>query len=543
MGVRAQKSSLPLKRAGNDYFIALPFLVKGEIEYPPDVGESAIRDAFRNKANETGCQPTDITHIKMENAQVLREPIINRQTMTDEDAFFYQVMPKVDPFRVGYFHPSVLADELCNLPFEDVLSYLGRLSKLLSSGGLLAKSLRDAASLSSNIPRGFFELSILSLGLILNPVGVAQTLDKGLAYLGHDGREFLDGWVEVPMPSVPGAAMLNAGNIFKDAAPNTRLNNLQIRAMPTRQLHITAGNATGIPFISVMRSFATKSASLIKMPYGVTIPGALLGLAMVEAGADHPLTKNTSIVYWAGGDAEIENAFYEPGFFDRIIVWGAPEAVKSVKGKALHTRVLTFNPRYALSFIGKEAFPDHLEEVVVKASTDSMIENQKACIASLVHYVEGTEEEALKYAETLAGVMKRWDAAMPNYSPPFITGRIRKLRRGKLAGSRWFPNYHNGQFQSAVIYVDGQMDMMDHPMWRVIIVRRVDSLEDCLKYLRPEVSTVGIYPEERRIALRDHVAARGVSNVVPLGQNERFVLGAPHDGMMVFSELVDWKNA
>jgi hypothetical protein len=308
-------------------------------------------------------------------------------------------------------------------------------------------------------------------------------------------------------------------------------------------LHITAGNATGIPFISVMRSFITKSASLIKMPYGVTIPGALLGLAMIEAGADHPLTKNTSIVYWAGGDAEIEDTFYEPNFFDRIIVWGAPEAVKSVKSKALHTKVLTFNPRYALSFIGKEAFPDHVEEVAIKASTDSMIENQKACIASLVHYVEGSEEEALKYAETLADVMKRWDAAMPNYSPPFITGQIRRLRRGKLAGSKWFPNYNDGQFQSAVIYVDGQVDMMDHPMWRVIFVRRVDNLEDCIKYLRSEVSTVGIYPEVRRIALRDHVAACGVSNVVPLGQNERFVLGAPHDGMMVFSELVDWKNA
>ena len=91
--------------------------------------------------------------------------------------------------------------------------------------------------------------------------------------------------------------------------------------------------------------------------------------------------------------------------------------------------------------------------------------------------------------------------------------------------------------------MDGQFDMQDQPMWRVIIVRRVDKLEDCRKYLRSEVSTVGIYPEERRIAMRDRVAACGVSNVVPLGQNERFILGAPHDGMMVFSELVDWKNA
>ena len=45
------------------------------------------------------------------------------------------------------------------------------------------------------------------------------------------------------------------------------------------------------------------------------------------------------------------------------------------------------------------------------------------------------------------------------------------------------------------------------------------------------------------MALRDQIAASGVSNVLPLGQCERIVPGAPHDGMMVLSELVDWKTA
>jgi len=205
--------------------------------------------------------------------------------------------------------------------------------------------------------------------------------------------------------------------------------------------------------------------------------------------------------------------------------------------------VLTFNPRYGVSFIGREAFPEHTEEVALRASADSMIWNQKACIASLVHYIEGTDADAAAYAEKLAGLMKKWDEAMPNLVPPAVAGQVQRMRRGKLAGARWFVNRRKGRFQSAVVCVPGEFDIMDHPMWRVIVVRRVDSLEDCLKYLHPAVSTVGVFPESRRIRLRDRIAARGVSNIVPLGENERLVRGAPHDGMMVLAELVDWKTA
>ena len=54
---------------------------------------------------------------------------------------------------------------------------------------------------------------------------------------------------------------------------------------------------------------------------------------------------------------------------------------------------------------------------------------------------------------------------------------------------------------------------------------------------------VGVYPESRRLELRDAILARGVSTVLPLGQCERLFSGAPQDGMLVLSQLVDWKVA
>lgn len=538
-----EDKGLPVFRDGADYFLKLPFLVRGQIEYPPEVGPAAIRAAFEEKAVQTGKQPAAVTVVKVAGAQVIREPILNRQIVREGEAWFYQVMPEVDPVRAGYFDPVELARELYNTPFDDVLDYLGRLSAALGMDRPLARRAMELFSFASNVPSGFSEMAFASFGAVLNPQTAARTVDTGLSFLGHAGREFIDNWVELPLQAAPGAAIVSAAKIFGEATARSAAPAVRVRALPTRQLHITAGNAPGIPFISALRCLATKSAGLIKMPYGVTIPGALLALAMKEAGPDHPLTRFTSIVYWPGGDESIENVFYRQDFFDRIVVWGSPESVMSVKSKALFTRVLTFNPRYSMSFIGREAFPDHIEEAAIKGSTDSMIWNQKACIASLVHYVEGSEEDVIRYCESVAAAMRKWDAAMPNLTPPEINGMIRRLRRGKLASAKWFYNAADGHFQSAVVYVPGEFDMEDHPMWRLIVVRRVDKLEDCLKYLSSSVTTVGIYPEARRIELRDRVAACGVSNVVELGKSERLVTGAPHDGMMVYAELVDWKNA
>jgi hypothetical protein len=89
----------------------------------------------------------------------------------------------------------------------------------------------------------------------------------------------------------------------------------------------------------------------------------------------------------------------------------------------------------------------------------------------------------------------------------------------------------------------GEFDILDHPASRLVIVRRVDNLGEALQYLHAGVSTVGVFPEERRRSLRDYLLARGVSGVFPLGQCERMFAGMPHDGMPVLSQMVDWKNA
>jgi hypothetical protein len=312
--------------------------------------------------------------------------------------------------------------------------------------------------------------------------------------------------------------------------------------MPTRQLHITAGNAPQIPLISALRAILTKSAAVIKSPYGATLPGALFSIAAYCAAPDHPITQNLSMVYWQGGDETIEIPFFAPGAFERIVVWGSPEAVTSVHSKAIFTKVISFNPRFGISMIGNSAFFQDLDEVVFSAAMDSMIYNQKSCSASLVHYVEGTEEQVDDYGFRLTKILKEWDQLAPQFIPLSTLGKLKRLKRGKYFRAKWLINEENGEFTSGVLIQPDEFDILDHPMCRLVVVRRVDKLSEVFKYLHAGVSTVGVYPEEKRRELTDAIAARGVSNILPLGHCERVFAATPHDGMMVLNQLVDWKN-
>ncbi len=249
------------------------------------------------------------------------------------------------------------------------------------------------------------------------------------------------------------------------------------------------------------------------------------------------------MVYWQGSDESVESTFFMPGAFDRIVVWGAPEAVASVQSRAVFTKTVCFNPRYGISLIGNEAFSGDLHQVAFAAAEDAMNYNQKACTASQVQYVEGTEEQVKRYAGRLMEILSRWDELAPQFVLPSSRGQLKRMKRGKYSRAAWLTNTKAEEFSSGVVVMPGEFDILDHPMCRLVVIRRVERLRDALRYLHQGVATAGVYPEERRIELRDSIAARGVSSVLPLGECERVFPGAPHDGMMVLSQLVDWKNA
>lgn len=527
--------------------IHCPLMVKGRLIGPPAISLAAIERAFRELDRTRTSADPFANYARVGNAQVLRHCEIDRMTLRTTGRWIYRVMPEIDSGAVAERGDDIdaVARELYAMPFDGVLAWLASVRGVLEHEVAVVERVRELERMTSEHPDPFIDAAFATFPRLLDGDHAIAAVDSELAHHGVQGRRLLDDWVELATATHVGPNhLVGASLLSRSFTDDLTRRATAVRAMPTRQLHITAGNSPLIPLFSLLRAVWTKSPSAIKLPSGAALPGCMIAAAAAIAAPDHPLTRHLSIVYWRGGDAEFEARLLAPGMFDRIVVWGEPDAVATVKQRAPLTKTLTFNPRYAVSLIGREALAGDLDEVATRAVFDSMIENQKACIASLVHYVEGDVAAAERYAAAVGRALARWDALAPNPLVDRHRGQLRRLERGLLGDAAIaFRRTPDGAFSSGVIVAAHDFAIKDHPMCRLVIVRPVDRLEDCLAYFHHGVATVGVFPESRRIALRDPIAARGVSNVVPLGHAGCGAVGTGHDGMLVLSELVDWKNS
>lgn len=519
-----------------DGVVRLPTLVKGELVYPRAVAAAELVAAAQ-RAPGPAAAPSSF---RLEDLQVIREPVLDPQSLAFDGQWRFLVLARPDPRRLVEDDPAELARSLYALPFADVLDYVAELRDLLRAN-------RDAVvAAGGRIQGGPLDPRLLALVFdmlpgILDPALLAEAVDRELGADGVPGRRYLDGWVEVDTRAPRGMTARIAAEVFETPAraPAFRPS---LRAVPTRQLHITAGNSPLVPLVSLLRGLATKGACVVKSPAEACAASAILAAAMHAVDDRHPITRHTSLVYWPGGDQAIEDALFAPGAFDRVVVWGSAETVRSVQLRS-QAKTLTFNPRYGLSLIGREAFAGRLGEVAARATIDTLIWEQRACTASLVHYVEGDEEAVLEYCRALQAALARWDRALPRPVPRATLGRLRLLRRGELMRATWFENGVPPEVTSAVAYAPGPFDLALHPMSRLVVVRRLERLEDVVPFLSSAASSVGVFPEVAIPRLRDVLTAAGVSNVFPLGECERGYPGIPHDGMRVLSELVNWVSS
>ncbi|HEY0759561.1 MAG TPA: acyl-CoA reductase [Acidisarcina sp.] len=528
----------------NEGVVRCPLLVKGRLIDPPDVDRDSISRAFAALDQCRGCADAYQTYVAAGNAQVLRHREIDRQSMLATGRWIYTVMPSVEAKELVETDIDRLTFELYSLPYDSVLEWLRLVSTAIQRETELVSRVRDIDRTISEHPDAFGDIAYLALAFLFAPENATASVDSELSQHGVPGRRLLDEWVEMPVTRIPGPVHVVSADMLPDAfKKDFSSQKVLVRAMPTRQLHITAGNSPLVPVLSLLRAVWTKSPCALKLPSGAILAGGLVALIAATAAPLHPITQHLSMVYWQGGDENSERTLFSPGAFDRIVVWGSPDSIASVRRRAGFTKVIYFNPRYSVSFIGRDALRDgDLDDVAARAVCDSMIENQKACIASLVHYVEGSVEDAERYAEAVERALARWDAQL---SHPLLNSHralLKRMERGVFLDATVRFHQVAGAYRSGVVIAPHDFGIKDHPMCRLIVVRPVSDLDECLRFLHPGVATVGIFPDDRRQSLRDRVAARGVSNVVPLGHAGAAVAGSSHDGMLVLSELVDWKN-
>jgi hypothetical protein len=425
---------------------------------------------------------------------------------------------------------TALLTDLSNTKIIEIIDFLEAVGKRLSleDNVWLQQSFElalKAGGLAEPILRGVYD----GLPHMFQPKTLQGLAEKTI------GINYLDGWVK----------------------GDGDYSNVRVRAVGTRQLHITAGNVPIVAALTVVRCALTKSDCLIKTPSNDPLTANAIARTMIEVDANHPVTKHLAVAYWKGGDEFMDSQIVRTSRIDKITAWGGMSSVRHIQKFLTPGIDLTaLNPKYSMSMIGKEALTSEasMEEAAVGIALISGFYNQTACANTRIVYVESeTDEESMDRVIALGRkILAAYPSLPPVLSTP-VTVPNKELEAEMEAISLDDDFYHvegntlTGGF--VVSRFPDRVDFFDKLNNRVVNLVPVPDLLDVIKWCDDTTQTVGIFPETIRDRLLDAFALAGVQRMVPLQGGDPMQIfhdmhalppGVPHDGIEPMRRSVRW---
>ncbi|MCJ8156047.1 acyl-CoA reductase [Sphingomonas sp. LaA6.9] len=315
-----------------------------------------------------------------------------------------------------------------------------------------------------------------------------------------------------------------------------------LRAFPPRMVHMLAGNSPTGCISSIAQGALVKAINVFKMPSSDPFTCVAMLRTMADVDPDHPVVRSMSAVYWRGGDERIEGTLYRPQYFDKIVAWGGGDAIRNViKYIGPGIQMVSFDPKTSISMIGPEGFENSevIDEIADAAATDVATMNQEACLASRFIFVEGEREGVEVFCARLQerlGVDRETTSALAHPLPVEVRDEIEMLQLMDDECTVWGKPDGRG----LVILTSEPVDF--HPSNKTANVVHVSSLDDAIRYVNVATQTIGMYPPERKRAMRDRLASAGAQRVVRLGGAAKHVMGGAHDGMLPLQRFVHWMS-
>lgn len=416
---------------------------------------------------------------------------------------------------------SALRD-LYRLRFDDILDYLGALRDAL----VLERNpwLQDALALSidtSGLGEDILRRSYAILHRSFDPDEARALAESAI------GLPFLEGWVET-----------RRADGYSE----------RVRAFGARTVHIVAGNTPFVTAMSFVRNIVTRSDAIFKTPSNDPLTAAAIARTMIEIAPDHPITRHSSVAYWKGGDAGIEDVLYRPRHIEKIVAWGGLASVRHVtKYVEPGIELITLDPKLSSSIIGREAFANDaaMRDAALRLAHDIGYNNQEACVNSRVAWVEtGTDPAGLRTAETFARMVFDAIQAFPRaMSTP--AAALDPALREELAALRYSDEFRlvaGGGTEGAMIVsqVEEPVEFAHLLMNRVGNIVPVDDLATAVRATTAYTQTVGVWPDALGDAIREDLALAGAQRIVTLGYAAGFGIPAVQDGIEPLRRMCRW---
>ncbi len=354
-------------------------------------------------------------------------------------------------------------------------------------------------------------------------------------------REMLRAYIDVPIgiPYVEGWV--------KTSLPDGR--QASIRAMGARCLHITAGNSPITAIISLARNALTRSDAIIKSPSNDPFTALAVARTMIDMAPDHPVTQHFSVAYWKGGSVEFEQKLYQPRNIEKIVAWGGFASVKHVTRYIQPgLELISLDPKRSATIIGRETFANEttMRDAALRAATDIGASNQTGCSSARVVLVEsGTDDSGLATLRRFGEMIYEEMLGLPAN----VSGKPKTFDaelRADIDGLRATPDFYDiigGRDDEGAIIISRIDDVVDfYPKLsgRVANLVPIDDVADAGRFVNAYTQTVGVYPEELKLRLRDELPLFGAQRFVTLGYAMTANPALPQDSIEPLRRMVKW---
>lgn len=420
--------------------------------------------------------------------------------------------PKIDLNNV--VHPRTEVPPLLNVPLAEIIDFLVETGRRMTHpNNAFMQDCIERMSSTHILPRGVLEFQVKA---------AASYLDKRLLNTVVEQNfpepKALDEWV--PRQDYTGRRSF-------------------IRAFAPRLVHVLPGNSPGVAVKSIAQGAMVKAINLFKMSSSDPFTTVAILRTMADIDPNHAIVKSMTAVYWRGGDDAVEQALYRPQYFDKIVAWGGGDAINNViKYLGPGFQLVSFDPKTSISIVGKEAFANDeaLATAADLASSDVMVLNQEACVASRFVYVEGGHDQVDRFCEKLHQRIVARAAESGDVRP--LDMELREQIEMMTMMDDEYRVWGKTDGRGCVVRSEEPVEF--HPINKTANVVCVPSLDDAMKYVNVATQTVGFYPFNRMADYRDRLASGGAQRIVQLGEAGPSTIGNPHDAMYPLHRFVHW---
>jgi hypothetical protein len=322
-----------------------------------------------------------------------------------------------------------------------------------------------------------------------------------------------------------------------------------VRALgPELCVQVVSGSVPGVGATALVRSLLVKAPTLLKPGRGDVALPVLMAQALRE---EDPILANAAgVVYWRGGQTELEDAALERA--DAVVAYGGDEVVRGLRERTPVTaRFVGYHHRVSAGVVGRAALtPEVLHRTASEVAGAAAFFDQRGCVSPQVVYVEeGGALAPSLFARELAVAFAALEKLLPGghleSSEAAALHQVRGSAELLEASGSGVEVHHGGAASWTVVY-DPTGTFPAGCVGRVVRVVPVADVLGVAERLAPagaHLQTVGVAGCTSRMeALAESLARAGASRVTPFG---RVPFPPPwwhHDGQGPLRALVRWTD-